>query len=151
MQLLRRRDPLHAPLCQQCAQRGRFNWLVEQLGAVRAGLFAHMRAPIGCNQDGCEIGTEAATQLVDGGYTVAVVEVVIYQETVRRYFGFCGDRYGGREIRRLEDPAAPAPEQRFHAVEYRQVIVDAQNGDARKLHAVDITSHALMQSHRNGR
>jgi hypothetical protein len=110
-----------------------------------------MRAPIGCNQDGCEIGTEAATQLIDGAYTVAVVEVVIYQETVRRYFGFCGDRYGGREIRRLEDPAAPAPEQRFHAIEYRQVIVDAQNRDARKLHAVDLTSHALMLPNGNGR
>ena len=77
--------------------------------------------------------------------------MVIHQKTVRRYFGFSGDCYGGRRIRRLQDPATPAPEQRFHAVENCQIIVDAQNGDARELYAIDLARHALVLLHGNRR
>ena len=54
--LLRRRDPLHAPLCQQRAQCGRLDRLVEHLNVVGARLLAHVRAAIGGDQDGREIG-----------------------------------------------------------------------------------------------
>src|SRR5215813_2998536 len=97
-----------------------------------------------------EAGAEAPAQLRDGGNTVSFVEVVIHQQAVRRYLGFCDDRDRRLEIWRLQYPAAPSGEQRFHSIENREVVVDAQHGDAGELHAIDLPGQALMLARGNG-
>src|SRR5262249_2000676 len=44
----------------------------------------------------------------------------------------------------LKNATAPASEQGFHSIQNRQVVVDAQNRDSGKLHAVSLPCHALL-------
>ena len=69
---------------EQRAQGGRLERLVEHLDAVRARFLAHVRAAVGGDQDGGEIGAEAPAQLGDRLDAVALVEMVIDQQAVRR-------------------------------------------------------------------
>ena len=140
-----------APLREQRAQRRRLDRLVEHLDAVRPRLLAHVRAPVGGDEDGREVGAESPPQWRDRLDAVAVVEVVIYQKAVGRYFCFRDDRQRRLEIRGLEDPAAPAAQQRFHAIENREVVVDAQHGDAGELHVVATRGPRWMLARRDRR
>ena len=81
-----------APLREQRAQGRRLERLVEHLDGVRAGILAHMRAAVGGDQDGGEVGAEAPAQFGDRIDAIALVEMVVDQQAVRRDLGFRNDR-----------------------------------------------------------
>ena len=129
--------------CVSSARRAAgLSGLLSTWTPLRARFLAHMRTAVGGDQDGGEIGAEAPAQLLDRLDAVAVVEMVVDQETVGRHLGFHDGGGRGREVGRLEHPAAPAAEQRVHAVEDGEVVVDAQHGNVRKV-ARDRASRAV--------
>ncbi len=67
---------------------------------------------------------------------VPLVEMIIDQEPVERRRRCDRHRDRGGKVRRLQHPAAPAAQQRLHAVEHLGLVVDAQHGDAGELGAV---------------
>ena len=83
--LLRRRHPLHAPLRQQRAQRRRLDRLVEHLHVLASRASSRTAGDaVGGDQDGRQIGAEAPAQRGDGIDAVAVVEMIVDQQAVRR-------------------------------------------------------------------
>ena len=68
-------------------KRRRLDRLVEHLDAVGARLLAHVRAAVGGDQDGGEVGAEAVAQRGDGLDAVAVVEVIVDQEPIQATLG----------------------------------------------------------------
>src|SRR5581483_2375661 len=82
---------------------------------------------------------------------VAVVEVIVDQQAVERDTRLGNGRDTAGEIRRLEHMTAPAPQQRFHAVEDGKLIVDAQDRRAGKLPGIDGRCFALRGNIRDSR
>ena len=80
----RRRHALHAPLCDQRAQRRRLERLVEHLDVARARFLAHMRRAVGGDQDRRQVGAEAPAQRRDRLDAVAGVEVIVDQQPARQ-------------------------------------------------------------------
>jgi hypothetical protein len=66
-----------------------------------------------------------------------MIEVIVDQQAVRHDAAFGNRRQRDIEVGRLDDVAAPAVQQGFHAVEYRGLVVDAERGGARELAGVD--------------
>jgi DNA-binding NarL/FixJ family response regulator len=135
--VIRRGDPRHAPLCHQRAERRGLERFAQHLNVLLAGGVAYMRRAVGGDQDRRQLSAEPAPQLDDGVEAVALVEMIIDQKAVGRDLRL-GDRINsGREVRRFEHPAAPAAEQRVHAVQHLGLVVDAQHGGADEPPAVD--------------
>ena len=111
--------------------------LLQHLDVARARLVAHARRAVGGDQDRRQVGAEAPAQRGDRLDAVAVVEVIVDQQPVRRACASAIAAIARCEIGRLEHAAAPAAEQRLHAVEDLRLVVDAQHRDAGELAAID--------------
>ena len=75
-----------------------------------------------------------------------LVEMIVDQQAVRRALASLDGGERRLQIRRLEHLAAPAAQQRLHAVENRRLVVDAQHGDAGELAAIDARGVALPRA-----
>ena len=137
---------VRAPLGKQRPQCRRLHRFAEDCNALRPCLRSQARVLVGGDEYRRHVGTEALPQLDDCLDAIALIEVIVNEKAIELRARVGGGGKGLRQIRSLDDAAAPTAEQRRRSGDDGRLVVEAQDDGSSQPYALYWGSAAQLHS-----